>query len=240
MKKAALITVSAILFVVLLGVNYLLWDNSSKKENIKELETQEETKQESLDKVLNDYWNERNRNTELQQQIADFEKTIVDKDNEISQLTTEKLDIWTIVGDKNTIISQLKRKVDPAQYRVIVDEWIDNILNKDYFLAYSSHNEKDIFNSRIDILFTRYGEKFLNIEFMEITEFEVRIMDGDDNLDHDSNNRIVFDVLINIELIRDEEGFPASDEYFKNGITHFKITFSFDQNRGQWIIWTIE
>ena len=240
MKKAALITVSAILFVVLLGVNYLLWDNSTKQENIKELETQEETKQESLDKVLNDYWNEKNRNTELQQEITDLQKTITEKDNEINQLTTEKLDVWSIVGDKNTIISQLKRNINPYVYRAILEEWIDNILNRDYFLAYSSHNEKDIFNNRNDILFTRYGEKFQNIEFMEITEFEVRVIDGDDGLDQDSRNRIVFDVLMNIELIKDTEGFPVTDEYFKNGITHFKITFSFDQNRGQWIIWTIE
>jgi len=240
MKKAAVITVSAILFIVLLGVNYLLWDNSSKQEDIKELETQEETKQQSLDRVLNDYWNERNRNTELQAEMADLQKIIIDKDNEINQLTTEKLDIYTIVGIKNTIIRQLKKNVDASIYKSIVEEWVDDINSKDYFSAYSSHNEKDIFNGRTDIQFTRYGEMFLNIEFMEVNEFEVRLIDGEDALDEDAKNRIVFDALFNIELIKDTEGFPVSDPIFKNGINHFKVTMEYNQERGKWIIWEIQ
>lgn len=240
MKKAAVITVSAILFVVLLAVNYLLWDNSTKQESIKELESKEETKQESLEQVLNDYWNEKNLNTDLQQQITDLQNTIIEKDSEITKLTTEKMDIWAMVGDKNNIISQLKKNTDPSIYRAIVEDWVDNIINNDYFMAYSSHNEKDIFNNRADILFTRYGEKFMNIEFMEVTEFKVRLLEGEDALDQAARNRIVFDVLLNVELIKDTEGYPVSDAIFKNGINHFKITMAFDQSRGQWIIWTIE
>jgi hypothetical protein len=239
MKKAAVITVSAILFIVLLAVNYLLWDNSTKQESIKELESKEETKQESLEQVLNDYWNEKNLNTELQQQITDLQNTIIEKDSEITKLTTEKMDIWTMVGDKNNIISQLKKNSDPAIYRAIVEDWVDNIINNDYFMAYSSHNEKDIFNDRADILFTRYGEKFMNIEFMEVTEFKVRLLEGEDALDQAAKNRIVFDALLNVELIKDAEGYPVTDAIFKNGINHFKITMAFDQSRGQWIIWTI-
>ena len=240
MKKAAVITVSAILFVILLAVNYLLWDNSTKQENIEELVTQEETKQESLEQVLNDYWNEKNINSDLTQQISDLEKIIEEKDNEISQLATEKLDIYNIVGDKNTIIGQLKKNSNPEVYRAIVEDWVDNIVNKDYFMAYSSHNEKDIFNNRVDILFTRYGEKFSNIEFMEVTEFKVRLIEGEISIDEVAKNRIVFDALINIELVKDSEGFPVTDVLFKNGINHFKVTLSFDENRWQWIIWTIE
>ena len=240
MKKAAVITVSAILFIVLLAVNYLLWDNSTKQESIKELETKEETKQESLEQVLNDYWNEKNANTELQKQITELQDTIKEKDAEINKLTVEKLDIYTIVGDKNAIISQLKRNSDPVIYKKIVDEWVGNIVNNDYFLAYSSHNEKNIFNNRSDILFTRYGEMFANIEFMEVTEFRVRLIEGEDSLDEVAKNRIFFDALLNVELIKDTEGYPVSDPIFNNGINHFKITLSFDTGRGQWIIWTIE
>ena len=240
MKKAAVITVSAVLFVVLLAVNYLLWDNSTKQESIKELENKEETKQASLEQVLNDYWNEKNINTELLQEIAGLQDTIKEKDSEINKLTVEKLDIYNIVGDKNTIISQLKKNSDPAIYRAIVEDWVDNIVNNDYFMAYSSHNEKDIFNARAEILFTRYGEKFENIEFMEVTEFKVRLIDGEEGLDETAKNRIVFDALFNIELIKDTEGYPVTDPLFKNGINHFKVTLSFDENRWQWIIWTIE
>ncbi len=240
MKKAAVITVSAILFIVLLAVNYLLWDNSTKQESIKELETKEETKQESLEQVLNDYWNEKNANTELQKQITELQDTIKEKDAEINKLTVEKLDIYTIVGDKNAILSQLKRNSDSVNYTTIVDEWGGNIVKNDYFLAYSSHNEKNIFNNRSDILFTRYGEMFANIEFMEVTEFRVRLIEGEDSLDEVAKNRIVFDALLNVELIKDTEGYPVSDPIFNNGINHFKITLSFDTGRGQWIIWTIE
>ncbi len=240
MKKAAVITVSAILFVVLLAVNYLLWDNSTKQENIKELESKEETKQASLEQVLNDYWDEKNLNTELQQQIAELQKTIAEKDSEINKLTLEKLDIYTLVGDKNNIISQLKRNSDPSIYRAIVEEWVDNIVNREYFMAYSSHNEKDIFNNRADILFTRYGEKFSNIEFMEVTEFKVRLINGNDPEDQEAKNRIVFDALLNVELIKDMDGYPVSDPIFRNGINHFIITMAFDEARAQWIIWTIE
>lgn len=240
MKKAAVITVSAILFIVLLAVNYLLWDNSSKQESIQNLENQEESKQSSLEQVLNDYWNEQKLNSDLEQQVIDMQKQIDEKNIEINQLDIEKLDIYNIVGDKNTIIVQLQKNVDPDIFKAIVDEWIDNIVYKDYLMAYRSHNETDIFNDRADILFTRYSEKFMNIVSMEITEFEVRLMDNDYSLDEVEKNRIVFDAIFNIELAKDDEGFPITDPLFRNGITHYKVTMAFDQTRWQWIIWTIE
>ena len=65
-------------------------------------------------------------------------------------------------------------------------------------------------------------------------------MDSETSLDQDAKNRLVFDVLMNIELVKDEEGFPIDDAMFDNGINHFKVTVAFDRITWKWFIWTIE
>lgn len=240
MKKAAVVTVSVILFVVLLGVNYLLWDNAAKKENIQELENEDTSQQENLEKLIEDLYAERDENMDLRMQISDMENQLNDANKEIEQLKVNILDVYDKIGNKNTIIYQLKKNIDHEPYKKIVEEWIDDINNKDYFNAYRSHNEKDIFKNRDDILFTRYGEKFINIEYMEVTDFKVRVLDNADAVDEEAKNRIVFDALFNIELVKDGEGFPVIDSLFSDGANHFKVTMAFDESRWQWFIWTIE
>ncbi|MCD6322137.1 MAG: hypothetical protein J7L77_03850 [Clostridiales bacterium] len=240
MKKTAVVTASIVLFVILIGVNYLLWDNSSKKQDIESLENKEETSQQSFQDLWDDYKDTNKENTDLKTQIIDLEKTISEKDNEIELLKTENMNRYVLVGDKNTIIYQLKKHVDTEYFQSLLDEWVADINDKAYFAAYLLHNEKDIFNNRSDIMLGRYGEKYENIDFMEVTDFEVRVIDSEDSLDQDAKNRLAFDVLMNIELVKDEEGYPADDAIFNNGLNHFKVTMSFDMVSWKWFIWTIE
>jgi len=240
MKKAAVVTASIILFVVLIGVNYLLWDNSSKKQDIESLENKEETSQQSFQDLWDDYKDANKENTDLKTQIIDLGKTISEKDNEIELLETENMNRYVLVGDKNTIIYQLKKHADTEYFQSLLDEWVADINDEAYFAAYLVHNETDIFNNRSDIMLARYGEKFENIDFMEITDFAVRVIDSEDALDQDAKNRIAFDVLMNIELTKDEDGFPVGDVLFSNGINHFKVTMAFDMVSWEWFIWTIE
>jgi len=240
MKKAAVVTASIILFVVLIGVNYLLWDNSSKKQDIESLENKEETSQQSFQDLWEDYKDANKANTDLKSQIIDLEKTISEKDNEIELLETENMNRYLLVGDKNTIIYQLKKYADTEYFKSLLDEWVADINDKAYFAAYLVHNEKDIFNDRSDIMLGRYGEKYENIDFMEVTDLEVRVIDSEDSLDQDAKNRLVFDVLMNIELVKDEEGYPVDDALFDNGINYFKVTMAFDMVNWKWFLWTIE
>lgn len=239
MKKAAVITVSIILFVALLGVNYLLWDNAAKKENIQELESEDTSQKANLEKVIEDLYAERDKNIDLRMQLSDMTNQFNIAKKEIEQLKVDIQNVYTIIGDKNTIIYELKKNIDQEVYKKIVEEWVDDINNKDYFNAYRSHNEQDIFKNREDILYTRYGEKFINIEYMEVTDFKVRVLDNVDALDQKAKNRIVFDALFNIEMVKDEKGFPVMDNLFNEGANHFKVTMDFDQDRWKWYIYTI-
>ena len=240
MKKAAVVTASIILFVVLIGVNYLLWDNSSKKQDIESLENKEETSQQSFQDLWEDYKDANKENTDLKSQIIDLENTISEKDTEIELLETENMNRYVLVGDKNTIIYQLKKHADTEYFQSLLDEWVADINDEAYFAAYLVHNETDIFNNRSDIMLGRYGEKHENIDFMEVTAFEVRVIDSEDSLDQDAKNRLAFDVLMNIELVKDEEGYPMDDAIFDNGINHFKVTMAFDMVNWKWFLWTIE
>jgi len=240
MKKAAVVTASVILLVILIGVNYLLWDNSSKKQDIESLEYQEETSQQSFQNLYDELRDANDDNRTLEDQIKDLEQTISDKESEIDQLVVDNLNEDVLVGDKNTIIYQLKKHADTVYFKSILEEWVKNINDKAYFAAYLVHNEKDIFNNRSDIMLARYGEKFENVDFMEITDFAVRVFEDEDNLDQDAKNRIAFDVLMNIELMKDEDGFPIDDAIFSNGINHFKVAMAFDMVNWKWFIWTID
>lgn len=240
MKKAAVVTASIILLVVLIGVNYLLWDNSTKKQDIESLENKEETSQQSFQNLWDELRDANEDKRTLGDQINELEQTIIDKEAEIAQLVVDNENSYVLVGDKNTIIYQLKKYADTVYFKSILEEWVKNINEKTYFTAYLVHNEKDIFNNRSDIMLARYGEKFENIDFMEITDFAVRVIDSEDALDQDAKNRIAFDVLMNIELTKDEDGFPVGDVLFSNGINHFKVTMAFDMVSWEWFIWTIE
>lgn len=240
MKKAAIVTASIILFVVLIGVNYLLWDNSSKKQDIESLENKEETSQQSFQQLYDELRTANQENRDLNDQIEELEKTIEDKEDELEQIASENENRWLLVGDKNTIIYQLKKHADTEYFKGILNEWVSNINEKAYFAAYLVHNEKDIFNDRSDIMLARYGEKFENIDFMEITGFAVRVFEDENSLDQEAKNRISFDVLLNVELTKDEDGFPIDDSIFTNGINHFKVTMAFDMGSWKWYIWTIE
>ena len=240
MKKAAVITASIILFVILIGLNYLLWDNSSKKQDIQSLENNEVTNQQSFQNLY--YENEALKRdyNELEDDVEILNEIILGKDEEIDSLKADKLNDDVLVGDKNTIIYQLKSHVDTDYFKAILNEWITNINDEAYFAAYMSHNEKNIFDGRSDIYLGRYDDMYKNIDFMEVTEFKVRVIDSEDSLDQDAKNRIAFDALLNVELKKDEEGFPIDDAIFRNGINHFKVTMSFDMVSWRWYIWTIE
>jgi hypothetical protein len=240
MKKAAIITASIVLFVILIGVNYLLWDNSVKKQDIESLENKEETNQQSFQSIWNELRDANQEISALKSQISELEQTIQEKEDELDQLVLENVNRDVLVGDKNTIIFQLKKYADTEYFKGLLEEWVKNINDKAYFAAYLVHNEKDIFNDRSDILLARYGEKFENVEFMEIIDFKVRVIDNDDSLDQEAKNRIAFDLLMNIELRKDEEGFPIEDSLFSNGINHFKVTMAFDMVSWKWFIWTID
>lgn len=240
MKKTAIVTASIILFVILIGINYLLWDNSTKKKDIESLVTKEETSQQSFQDLYDDYKTESEENQKLRTEINDLQNTIEEKEQEIDLLIAENENRYVLVGDKNTIIYQLKKRADTDYFAGILDEWVKDINDKAYFAAYLAHNEKDIFNNRFDIPLGRYGEIFENINTIEINDFKVRVMDSEDSLDQDAKNRIAFDVLFNIELEKDKEGFPVGDEIFANGINHFKVTMAFDMVSWKWFIWTIE
>ena len=73
MKKAAIITASIVLFVILIGVNYLLWDNSVKKQDIESLENKEETNQQSFQTMWNDL-------RDANQEIASLKNQITESD----------------------------------------------------------------------------------------------------------------------------------------------------------------
>lgn len=240
MKKAAIITASVILLVVLIGLNYLLWDNSEKKQDIESLETLEETRQQNFQDLYDDYKNANLENQALLSQIAELEQIIADSQIEIDALEQEKLDVYLLVGVKNTMIQQYQRHADADYYREIVEQWIGSINARDYFDAYSSHDYVDVFNERTNLNHTVYALKFNNIESIEIDDFKVRTIDVDVGIDEDAKNRIIFDALFNIELLKDEEGFPVNDEMFTNGINHFVITMAFDRETWTWKIWAID
>jgi len=239
MKKAAIVIASIILFVILIGVNYLLWDNSSKKQDIESLENLEETSQQSFQDLWDDYKDANKENMDLKAQITELESVINDKDLDIEQLTNEKMNDFVLVGDKNTIITQLKKHLATEPFEAILSEWVSNINDHAYLAAYLANNEKDIFNERIVISLSPYSEKFANIDFIEITEFKAGVIAAEDNVDQEAKNRISFDVLLNVELHKDEDGFPLNDAIFNNGINHFKVTMAFDMDKWEWFIWTI-
>ena len=239
MKKTAIITASIILFVVLIGVNYLLWDNSLKKDDIQSLETQKETSQQSFESLYSDYRDSFEENQALKTQIFDLENTIRDKDDEIARLEVEKSDVYNLVGDKNTMIQQFQKHIDTTFFRGIVEQWIANINDKAYFDAYASHDYVDIFNGRVNIQHTVYALKFTNIEFVELNDFKVRTFKTEQGIDEEAKNRITFDMIMNVELIKDEDGFPVHDEMFASGINHFTVSMYFDRESWTWKIWEI-
>lgn len=242
MKKAALLTVGIILFTILVGFNYLLWDNMVKKENIQRSEEISIEKQDSIDSllsVINDQKRVANElrdvRDELQAEVNTFDEIETTYQLEISDLTDGKQALHSEIYFRGVIIKSLKEAVDDDYFTAFLsDKWATYINNKDFYSAYLFQNSKLVLGENNIESFSDFQKQYANVENIEVVSTQrVEIEQGDDQL----IDLLHFSVNLQITLEKDGDGIPVEDEFFVEGENFFTFTFDYEENNlDTWII----
>ncbi len=241
MKKIAIITASIIIFTILAGFNYLLWDNIRKNEKLQESETIRVENQDSIASLL-DVINDKNntieeirqQRTDLQSIINEFDETENVYTEEIASMGTEIQNFHETIVIKNIIINALKETIDDEYFKDFLSrKWANNINTKNYFLAYTYQNSRLILGDTNEISVVAFEEQYKNIVSIEVVS---AIMD-EIKQDNDTQIDVLqFIVSLNVVLKKDENQLPLEDLYFIEGENVFTFTFDYDLIRSTWII----
>ncbi|MCK5811960.1 MAG: hypothetical protein KAG94_03625 [Clostridiales bacterium] len=242
MKKAALLTIGIVLFTILVGFNFLLWDNMVKKENLQRSEEISIEKQDSIDSLLS-VINEQKRvanelrdvRDELQAEVNIFDETESTYQLEISDLTDDNQELHSEIYFRGVIIKLLKEAVDNDYFTAFIsDNWATYINNKDFYSAYLFQNSKLVLGESNIESFSDFQNQYVNVENIEVVSAKrVEIEQGDDQL----IDLLHFSVNLQITLKKDSEGISREDEYFVEGENFFTFTFDYEEsNLETWII----
>ncbi|MFO7636896.1 MAG: hypothetical protein R6W96_06280 [Clostridia bacterium] len=225
MKKAAIIIGSVVLFILLVGFNYLMWENSSKSEDIKKLESETASMDRSVILLSNLY-------TELE---AKYEKALMEnnylqqqnKDNEeaIFQLSSNNVANSMIIVEKNALINELKKIADDEVFNAILQNWIKRINEEDFFAAHNLQGQRNIFETGSFYNMTDMERQFENVERIELVTLNKR-MPLSYLRDHYAEY-IQYDGVMLVTLKQDEDG-PLENPLFVDGENAFTVTFEFN------------
>jgi len=241
MKRIAIITATIIIFTILVGFNYLLWDNMKKNEKLKKSETIRIENQDSIEFLLSEI-NDKNKiadqirqqRSELQTIINDFDEIEIAYKDKISKQEKDIQDFYETIILKNKIINALKETIDDEYFKeFLIKKWANNINTKNYFLAYTYQNSRLILGDTNEISVAAFEEQYKNVINIEVVSTEM------DEINQDSDTQIdvlQFIVKLNIELTKDENELPVEDKYFIEGENIFTFTFDYDLIKSTWII----
>jgi len=244
MKKIALITAGIILFTILAGFNYLLWDNMAKKEKLKEAKTLVMENNESINFLLEEVTSKkkdiseiRKQRDTLQEQINQFEETEATYIEQIDLLNSKVEKHYEEVNSLDIIIDALTLTVDNNYFiNFLTTNWANYINKKNYFLPFVYQGNKLILlDSKDDLLpsVDKFKEQYKNVVSIEVLSAQKLDIRRDSGVEFDG---LHFIVKFNIVLEKDDKGIPVEDKYFVEGENDFTIKFTYDSIQNTWLV----
>ncbi|HHW47785.1 MAG TPA: coiled-coil domain-containing protein 22 [Clostridiaceae bacterium] len=229
MKKLALVMVSALIIIVFIAFNYLLWDNENKEkdiENLKYLNISSNTR-------INAYEREIKSLEEEIKQIRESLKTADDANKNLlqekSQLEVKIEEFERLLEEKIELINVLKQHVDIKLLEAPVREWIDSINKGDYETAYELLS-KQIANQYKNLSFAEFKSNYENtIKEMKLESVNLLT----DDVPDDIKGSIVFEIVVDVVILDEAEKNPDG---FKAGQNRRFVTVDFDKENEKWVI----
>lgn len=244
MKKAAIFTAGIIIFTILAGFNYLLWDNMIKKEKLNESELINSEKSQSIDYLLDeinalkdDIRTIRQARDELQREVNSFDEVLELKQEEIDEKDTQLQNIYEDINNYFLIINALKQAADNDYFiNYLTTNWATPINEGQFSTSYIYQGSRLVLGDTKDTVFNSFKDQFASVEFIEVVSADKVELTKSESNQEEYLEYLEYKVQLNITLTKNEEGLPIEDEFFVEGINVFFFTFKFDTMQSMWII----
>ena len=195
MKKFVLVMICALLMVIFIAFNYLLWDRENKEKDIQTLETSNASNDASITALGREIKLLEDENRTLKTRLDDLDKTYKTLLASKNQLEQGKVKDSQLMEHQNAIIDSLKRNVDIKLLEAPVKKWIEAVDAGDYDKAYTfqnkSFNDKMGFTSNFDFA-AAFRSEVKNIKFKSVK----LVVDG---LPEEMKHAFVLSVIVEVK-----------------------------------------
>lgn len=233
MKKFILVISTICIFALLVALNYLLWDNTNKENEINTLLVYKESSNSSIESLQNE-------NLTLKNEIATYESTftgqiikITNHENTINKLNADLENALTKIGERDIMIEFLKKIMNTKIFTDIINDWVTSINQKEYVKSYELQNLRDVFDTKQIISLDRFKSFFTYIERMDLKSTEMNLSD----IKRISNQEVAFTAIFDVTKNAPLEEVPLSNTIMYEGMNRAVIVFKFNEYTENWYIY---
>jgi cell division protein FtsB len=229
MKKFILVIVCALLMIMLIAFNYLLWDRENKKKDILNLEQSKVSNSASINALGRNIKELEDENRALKDTIELMEGNIKELDENIAALENERNALIQILEQKNVVINKFRYEVDPAILEAPVRRWVEAINSRDYESAYNL--QTDAMNENLGILNIAHFKNIFNnsIEGIELKSIKLDV----EGIPADTPGGICFLVTLDVK-----KAVNVNDEKirFGEGKNERLLTIDYNKEKNIWMV----
>lgn len=229
MKKLVLVMVSALIIIIFIAFNYLLWDSENKEkdiENLKYLNINNNSRISAFERDIKS----------LEEEIRQYKEQIeeVNAENKMLQedklkLENERMEQEELIEQKLELINILKQHAELSIIQEPIKSWIEAIDKGNYETAYKLLNIQGT-NQYIPPTLEEFTKSYKGtVDRMILKSIKLAI----DNVPEEMKGSIIFEVLIDIEM---KETTEINIDGFEAGENIRYITVDYDIESGKWLI----
>jgi len=228
-KKLVLAMACTMLMVMLIALNYLLWDKENKEKSIKELESSNMYINSSINALNRENEKLANENKQLKDKIIELEDDNERLKAQNLQIELDKTKIGGILNHKNEVIDKLKQYTDANLFADDIAAWIESLGKGEYETAYrllqtQMANQNEVLSAED---FAKRYKNIVKSASIKSLEFYTGY------IPEDKKGEIVIKVLIEIKKSDDKKNTECP---FDEGVNERLVIVDFDAAENRWVI----
>lgn len=234
MKKFVLVISTICIFALLIALNYLLWDNTNKDNEIRSLLVYKESSNLNFEALQNENLDLKNENESYKRTVTNNIVRMANYENTIKRLTDELASANVKTEERDIMVEFLKKIMNTKIFTDIINDWVTGINQKDYTKAYELQNLRDAFDTKQVISLDKFRSFFYNIDRMDLKSMEMNLND----IKRISNKEIAFTAIFDVTKTRTENNDAnQSNTIMYDGMNRAVIVFKFNEVSESWFIY---
>lgn len=234
MKKFVLVVITLCLLGLLIALNYLLWDNKNKSDDINELIIYKDSCNLTLESLQNENLSIKDENEEYEDTITNYLYKMNSYQNTIESLNNDLASTKEKLAERDIMIEFLKKIMNTEMFTDIINDWVTSINQKEYSEAYEIQNLKDAFETKQVISFEKFKSLFTNVERIDIKSVEVNLND----VIRMEKQEVAFTVMVDVKMHNpDEESASQATTIMYEGMNRAVIVFKYNDISDNWYIY---
>lgn len=231
MKKMVLVMVCALLLLLFVGLNYLLWDRENRERDIRNLEYSNASNNASINALGREIKSLEDQNKQLKESIESLQNQNEYLQSEILKLEQDRQKVAEELSYKNEVINKLKQNANLDPLKDEIAKWVEHLNKGEYDTAYaqmglSNSNRSGL--SSLNAFLSVYKDAFktIKINSMELhTKGTADLNKGD----------IIFRVELEVETDKDNTAEKGTQPFIE-GVNEKFFTMAYDKGKDKWVI----